>query len=225
MPTPISREPVIITSPDTKWVKHPTDSKLLMSFSSSHIRVYKWDDLSGVAVMDLARPSLFSSPDIDVAVGGSDTVADHNGENAKIQSICTTPSGSHFLIQTILFANGREENVTSLFQTSSMVQLPATPALPIATPVVIPAEIQRQIEIPLGIISRQRLIFLDKNYWMCSWSLSPNYIPDQVQRHYFLPKDWLNVECLKLCALLPDGVFLIPNNGELAVVRSTGLNH
>jgi hypothetical protein len=30
---------------------------------------------------------------------------------------------------------------------------------------------------------------------------------------------------LELCTLLPDGVFLIPNNGEIAMIRSTGLNH
>lgn len=59
---------------------------------------------------------------------------------------------------------------------------------------------------------------------MCSWSPKSN-MADQVQRHYFLPKDWLNVECLNLFAWLPDGVFLIPNNGELAVVRITGLSH
>lgn len=226
MSTHPSREPLAITSPDTKWVKHPTDSKLLLSFSSSHIRVYRWDDLSEISVMDLERPPVLSEPDLEVT---PDIVEDHlhNEENTKIQRICHTRSGSHFLIHTIFSTNGRRETVTLLFQTSSLSQLPTTTTISpsIETPMTIPPEIQRQIEIPLGILSRQRLVFLDKSHWVCSWILGSNFTPDQVQRHYFLPKDWLNMECLELCVLLPNGVFLIPNNGELAEVSSTGLSH
>ncbi|KGO65030.1 hypothetical protein PEX1_017620 [Penicillium expansum] len=223
MSTRSNREPFTITSPNTKWVKHPTDSKLLLAFSPSQVRVYNWNDLSEIAVMDLERTPLLS--DIDRAVT-PDTVEDHlqNEETTEIQRICHTCSDSHLLVHT---TNGRRETVTLLFQASSLSQFPTAPTISpsIETPMTIPSEIQRQIEIPLGILSHQRLVFLDKSHWVCSWSLGPNFTPDQVQRHYFLPKDWLNMECLELCLLLPNGAFLIPNNGELAEVRSIGLSH
>ncbi|OQE46137.1 hypothetical protein PENCOP_c001G06589 [Penicillium coprophilum] len=224
--TQSSREPFTITSPDTKWVNHPTDPKLLLSFSPSHTRVYKWDDLSEIAVIDLERPPLVSGLDLEV---NQDTVEarQHYEENAKIQRICHTHSGSHFLIQIILLTSGHRETVTLLFQTSSLSGLPTISSISSSTetPMTIPPEIQRQIEIPLGILPRERLVFLDKSYWVCSWSLGSEFSPDQVQRHYFLPKDWLNIECLELCVLLPNGVVLMPNNGELAEITSVGLSH
>ncbi|KAJ5185120.1 Cytochrome cd1-nitrite reductase-like C-terminal heme d1 [Penicillium cf. griseofulvum] len=226
-----SREPLAITSPDTKWINHLTDPKLLLSFSTSHVRVYRWDDLCEIAVIDLERPPLLSELDLKVT---RDIVQDRqHKQNAKIQRISRSHSGSHFLIHTTILTNGRRETVTLLFQTSYLSQLPTTPTAPTTPPIsastetnmTIPAEIQRQIEIPLGILSRQRLVFLDKSYWVCSWSLGSNFSPNQVQRHYFLPKDWLNMECLELCVLLPNGVFLMPNNGELAEITSTWLSH
>lgn len=92
-------------------------------------------------------------------------------------------------------------------------------------PILIPQEIKDQIEITLGLLPKQRLIFLDREYWMCSWRLGANLATEKVQRYYFLLKDWLNVESLDLCALISDGRFLIPNNGELAVIRSTAMSH
>ncbi|KAI9369763.1 hypothetical protein BJX61DRAFT_545262 [Aspergillus egyptiacus] len=213
-----SSEPAVtITSPDTKWVNHPTDPKLLLAFSPTQVGVYKWDDITKVAVVDLASPPI-------ILLHSSDTVVNDNKTDTKIQRICHTSSGSDLLIHSTVSSNGRKQAVTSLLPLTSLNPSPTTSSTTI-TPFVIPAEIQDQIEIPLGVLSRQRLVFLDRNYWMCSWVLSPNYSPEHVHRHYFLPKYWLNAECLEQCALLPDGVFLMPNNGELAVVRGTGLSH
>ncbi|KAJ5774116.1 Cytochrome cd1-nitrite reductase-like C-terminal heme d1 [Penicillium paradoxum] len=223
--TPTAQESHTITSPNTKWSKHPTDAKLLFSVSPSHIRVYKWKDLSEVAAMDVGRTPLLLRPGSDLA---ADIDLDHKGseKDAKVKRSYNTRSGSHFLIQTIFSTENRRETVISLFHTSSLFNGPTRPGRSSSNDMLmaIPAEIQCQIEIPLGILSRQRLVFLDKNYWMCSWSLSPKYIASEVERHYFLPKDWLSAEGLELCALLPDGVFLMPNNGEVAVVRSTELS-
>jgi hypothetical protein len=222
--TLINKEPIATTSMGTAWAKHPTESKMLVSSSHGHARIFKWEDLSDLAVIDLAElsPIHVSRPD---SSDNPEIMKDsrYKKETARIQRICDTRSGSQFVIQTLLSAKDPKEMVTSLFKIPSM-PLPrkqhksSSPPVPdIITP--IPTEIQSQIEMPLGVISRQRLVFLNKNYWMCSWLISPNNSLDQVKRHYFLPKDWLNSKCLELGALLPDGVFLIPNNGELAMIK------
>ncbi|CAD6570233.1 MAG: hypothetical protein ASARMPREDX12_005007 [Alectoria sarmentosa] len=210
-----------ITSPDTKWIKHPTDSNLLLVFSPSLVRVYLWDDLIEIAVFNLDGPPLFSSPDANQTSGEIDKPA----RTAKISSIFTNPPGSHFLMDTVLATNEGQAHFTSVFETSIITPSSATLPRSTVTPTPVPPEIQHQIEIPLGILPKQRLIFLDKDYWMCSWRLGANLTTEKVQRYYFLPKDWLNVECLGLSALLADGRFLIPNNGELAVIKSTGVSH
>ena len=210
-----------IMSPDTKWIKHPTDSTLLLAFSPSLVRVYLWDDLSEIAAFSMDGPPLSSSPDANE----TSNLADKPSRAAKISSIFTNPSGSHFLMHSVLPPNEGQTHLTTLFETSSIT--PSSASLPPSTPTPtpIPREIQYQIETPLGILPKQRLIFLDKDYWMCSWRLGANLITEKIQRYYFLPKDWLNVECLELCALLADGRFLIPNNGELAVIKSRGISH
>ncbi|KAJ5657796.1 uncharacterized protein N7484_001445 [Penicillium longicatenatum] len=214
--TPIDTEPLNITSPNTKWTKHSTNPELLLSFSTSHIRIYRWDDLSEITSLDLEIPSLLlrSSPDISLDLARVDL---HREDNVKIKRVCNIHSGSDFLVHIVFPTTNGRETATSLFR------LPHSPAM--SDSVTIPAELQHQIEIPLGILSRNRLVFLDRNYWICSWILSPDFNSERVERHFFLPSDWRNMECLELCALLPDGVFLIPNNGEIAMIRSTGLSH
>ena len=56
---------------------------------------------------------------------------------------------------------------------------------------------------------------------MCSLRLNVRELEEKtVQEHFFLPRDWLNSDCLEFCTLLPDGTFLIPHNGEIAAIKS-----
>jgi hypothetical protein len=40
-----------------------------------------------------------------------------------------------------------------------------------------------------------------------------------VKRHFFLPRDWLNIECLELAIITKDGTLFCPRNGEVAIIR------
>lgn len=197
-----------IASPNT-WIVHPTEPTLLLAFGPSIVQVYHWEDLSEVATLSVDEVYL-SASEIDRPPRG-----------AAIRSVFTNPTGSHVLVDS---AEGQTHS-TYIIDTISLTLRKATQTHSILAPMLIPLEIQQQIEIPLGILTKQHLIFLDKDYWMCSWRLGANLTAEKVQRYYFLPKDWLNIECLGLCALLADGRFLIPQNGELAVIRSTGISH
>ncbi|KAL8838171.1 MAG: hypothetical protein Q9176_005254 [Flavoplaca citrina] len=207
-----------ILLPDTKWIQHPKDSKLLLAFRPGHVQTYRWDDLAEVSTLDIQKP-LFravthDSPKIDQL-----SLIDHV---VRIGSISANASGSHLLIDTVKATTTGQEHSTSILPTSAL-NSPARGSS--VTPTLLPATIQRLIEIPLGLLPKQRIIFLDKDHWMCSWRVGANPATEKVQKYYFLPKDWLNVEYLKLCALLADGRFLIPNNGELAVIRSATMSH
>ena len=210
-----------IMSPDTKWIKHPTDSTLLLAFSPSLVRIYLWDDLLEVAVFDLDGFPLLPSPDTNQTRNEIDKPA----RAAEVSSIFTNPSGSHFLVDMVVATSKGKTHHTSVFETPMIIASTATSSRSSITSVSVPPEIQHQIEIPLGILSKQQLIFLDKDYWMCSWRLGANLRTEKVQRYYFLPRDWVNAECLELSALLAEGRFLIPNNGELAFIKSTGMSY
>lgn len=63
------------------------------------------------------------------------------------------------------------------------------------------------------------LAFLDHKYWVCTFTLSETR-PGRVKRHFFLPRDWLNMDWLELAVMRPDGVLLCPRNGEVALVEN-----
>ncbi|KAF2108599.1 hypothetical protein BDV96DRAFT_670532 [Lophiotrema nucula] len=173
-----------------------------------HLRVYLWGNLTEVANFELDCPSLRAF----LSDQGPSQVCE-----TKIDTIFAASSSSHFLVSILTGAADNERRFTSTYSIPNLQS-----EHHVTGPLVsqnVPVEIQRLIEIPLGILPRNRLIFLDKDYWMCSYRFDGNISTEKVQRYYFLPKDWTNIEWLEQCALLGDGKFLIPNNGELAVVR------
>ena len=102
----------------------------------------------------------------------------------------------------------------------------------------LPLAIQSRIEIALGLIvdlvamgrsrtdsdlrhptQRISLAFIDHDFWVCSWPME-NLNSNIIKRHFFLPRDWINMECLPLALVTPDGRFLCPRNGEVACIRN-----
>ncbi|KAL8788977.1 MAG: hypothetical protein Q9213_001386 [Squamulea squamosa] len=179
------------TLPDTEWIQHPKDSSLLLAFSCSQMRVFRWDDLSEVAAFGM--PNLFAPS--DTRTSGKTDEFDGHYQVRRVGGIYTNPSGSHLLVDLMQATDSGQQLFTCIIQTSTLIPQYTESNLPLTH---IPPIIQRQIEIPLGLLPKQRIIFLDKDYWMCSWRVGGNPTTEKVQRYYCLPKDWLNVECLKL---------------------------
>lgn len=63
------------------------------------------------------------------------------------------------------------------------------------------------------------LAFLDHEFWVCTYTLSETR-PGRVRRHFFLPRDRLNLTALELAVMRRDGVLLCPRNGEVALVEN-----
>lgn len=203
---------------DSQWIKHPKNPTLLLAFTPSQVRIYRWSDLSEAAVF--ALPSSPSSS-ITQTHQPSDDVGKFV-EAAQIGSVSSNASGSHLLIDIMHATSTGQEHFTLIIQTSS-INPSSKQSHPSIT--LIHSRIQEQIEIPIGLLPKQRIIFLDRDYWMCSWRVGANPATEKVQKYYCLPEDWLNIECLKMCTLLADGKFLIPKNGELAVIKSAKMSY
>ncbi len=88
-----------------------------------------------------------------------------------------------------------------------------------------------------------RLAFIDRDFWVRTWSVGYEdaaYVgyastaadmasghhrggslsSSSCQRHFFLPRDWINMDCLVLATVTLDGRFLCPRSGEVAVVHN-----
>jgi hypothetical protein len=143
-------------------------------------------------------------------------------EENRLVGVFADPAGSHCIIDVLHPTSSSSKRITSVFTIANLEQSTAV-NLPLKLE-AIPDELQQEIEILVGVLPRQRLVFLDKNFWMCSLLLNQPLTRASVQRHYYLPKDWLNARYLDHCAILRDGKFLVPNNGELAIVACTELS-
>jgi hypothetical protein len=74
------------------------------------------------------------------------------------------------------------------------------------------------------------LIFLSKEHWICTYdfqTLPSQYhgaAPKQISvtKYFFLPRDWVNMDLLKLSAVTIDAQIMCSRNGEVAVI-SNGL--
>jgi WD40 repeat protein len=202
-----------IESPNTKWIKHPSDPRALIAFDCTHIYLHRWNDLSETAVV-----SLMSAP----FQASSLASASDDSEENRLVGVFADPAGSHCIIDVLHPTSSSSKRITSVFTITNLEQSTAV-NLPLKLE-AIPDELQQEIEILVGVLPRQRLVFLDKNFWMCSLLLNQPLTRASVQRHYYLPKDWLNARYLDHCAILRDGKFLVPNNGELAIVACTELS-
>ena len=105
----------------------------------------------------------------------------------------------------------------------------------------LPPELVSCIEVPLTFISRDRLVFLDHNSWLCSWCLPlPSKIAArrpsgcsgtldggtaEIKRHYFFPSDWISPQSIWLCTVMVDGTTLCPRKGDVALVRYVELRN
>lgn len=195
---------------EMKWYKHPTDPALLLSYSSKRLHVYSWNDLSELTSFEISKAH---NPE----AGTLDTW--RRGPNCILPS----PSGSLVLVDSILPGLHDQKRLISMFELAPFTMQSLNAPESSIVPYSIPLEIQQQIEIPLAILPLQGILFLDRNYWMCSYRITGVNSNEKIHRHYFLPKDWLNAENLELCTLLENGDFLIPNNGELAIIACASI--
>ena len=62
------------------------------------------------------------------------------------------------------------------------------------------------------------IVFLDHDNWLCSWRVDADV--NAVQRHFFLPRDWLNPDALRMAVLDAQGTFLCPKHGCVAIVQN-----
>lgn len=161
-----------------------------------------------------------------------------------------TPDGSDALITISKSTrDGARLDTLAAFLTASTLAKPpgdmdsSVPLDPAPIPLrPLPRNIQSMIEVPLGFIGGAPqgwsgrtggatlrpspeldngcvLAFIDRDFWVRTWSV------DDVdgmysKQHFFLPRDWVKLDSLKLASVTPDGRILCPRAGEVAVVHN-----
>lgn len=82
-----------------------------------------------------------------------------------------------------------------------------------------PKRIVQEAESLIGVYDG-RIVFLDKDLWVCSWNIGHSMEDDgfHFEKHFFLPQDWMNGNEAQLCAFTLLGNLVFASGGELAVI-------
>lgn len=217
----ISKTPKI----SQRWINHPIFKDQVLACTSLSVTVYNWKDLTEL-----------SSFLIDTSVAGhlsqeenhDQTIPSHRPSvgvfspieaNVSVDQLMVTQNMSYIMLQSSKQHNNykRVKDLCIFNLASFLDDSDDTPRT--LHPLIIPREIRSRIETPLGILSKDRLVFLDQDYWMCTWRISEDSNIVAPKKHFFLPKDWINAEALSICLLTASGAFLYPRNGEIAVIE------
>lgn len=67
-------------------------------------------------------------------------------------------------------------------------------------------------------VTKVKVAFLDQNNQLCTWDLSDG--ADGIQKHFFLPRDWLDSNSLDMAILHDEGPFFCPKGRHVAIVRN-----
>lgn len=221
-----------------KWANHPDDKKILLCFGFFDIRMFHWADFHEMTSLRLDRtlvdkevsesqPALFRLGSTDWPLGPDEF-------ETFVDKSLTTPDRSIMLVQTSRASDHRRRR--KQFMTFRKTDLTGDNVSSIITANPLPEHILSRIEIALGFVDSRRikgfwdfsstdqdaavLVFLDKDFWVCTGLLTNDTGPQNgMKKHFFLPRDWLNIDCLELAAITTEGTFMCPRNGEVGIVR------
>ncbi|OBT60774.1 hypothetical protein VE03_09745 [Pseudogymnoascus sp. 23342-1-I1] len=200
-----------------QWMKHPTDPSVLLAFELDTIKAYSWTGLEEVLSLGIERTSTSVEPPVATEPSGGKPDVEFQDETTLV---IKSSAAQHILMHSTHKTGQKSRaKVTQIFDTSRISTRSQSAGTTI-TAITIPPEAQSQVEIPLGVLPRRGLVFLDKKYWMCSYNAMSRSRNEKVVRYFFMPKDWLNPDSLGLCTLLENGLVMMPKNGEVAVLTS-----
>jgi WD40 repeat protein/pimeloyl-ACP methyl ester carboxylesterase len=214
----------IVTERTTRWLNHPSDADLLIVIHEHEIDICQWSDLSVVRTLRIlqssinegVRPGYVRKRSLarPVGIGASHHIVDRTYVSCE---------GSFILVELCRPSPRSKGHYFKDFMLIPVLQIDKASALGhgFITTQMIPPDLLERLEQPLGFISGETLAFLDRDFWVCTRALaqhSTGATPAKIKRHYFLPQDWLNTECLQLALVTRDGTLLCPRNGEVAAV-------
>lgn len=198
------------------WISCPHDKTLLLAITSTWIRVFNWADLSPNRtikfITDTVQKIEVFEKENTAERRGSQTLGEST--NFTVANVLASEENKTLSISFSERDNSLDRRVHLFFNLdleageSTLIHLP------------IPERIEKVMERPLGVLGKDKLVFIDRSLWVCTWRLVDKEQESELERHFFIPRDWVTTESLKLCSLTEDGTLFCPRLGEVAVIRT-----
>ena len=167
----------------TIWASHPANPGTILGFNKFSVTEYRWTDFSKTsewkfeifekAASTFEEEQKGSRPGLPKNVSGSGLNTEKlQGEHLK--DVELSYSKEYFLLS---FARS-DGSYHSAGKLSNLLLVPITSFLPstttIGNTISLPSDILSTIERPLTLLGRDRLVFVDKSFWVCTWRVDIN---------------------------------------------------
>ncbi|KAI0455706.1 hypothetical protein F5B21DRAFT_470367 [Xylaria acuta] len=221
----------IATSSNEKWLCHPTQSDIVLRCGFHHIHAYKWDTLDITWSMACSENQLKKNPEISSIESqalAQITLKNKATTRQTINKALVTHDAHHILIFTTESTYGQgSTNYLNIIPVTALHENNGK-GLPDPRPdyLNVPPDVVSHMLMPLGIIPGRRLVFIDRDLWLCSYPLGKNFQSPtgaMYNRFYFIPRNWVTKESLEQCVLAEDGT-LFWSKGDRVVLIECNLD-
>jgi len=155
---------------ECKWITHPHDESLIMGVGPEAIHVLDWT-LAERQIYNLASPNSQRKP------------ANPNSRHSQstVDRVLVTQDKRHLLAQMSPPNKHSKERTFFVFESSWFKAPDAAPATEdpyqaaqskLLYPSILPQDLSCQVIYALCFLSRDNVIVLSRNFWVCSWRLS-----------------------------------------------------
>ena len=192
------------------WTMNALKSNQLLSFSPTSVTYFSWDSLEATHTVSFASEEIKS---VETSTSTIEEVVE-KAWNTYLEQ---------YVLLNITRATKRDKLrrrfaiIECCYIDKSSTQSEDTCS---AREVPIPADIAKSMEWPVNILKDGRLVFIDRQFWVCTWTFTSTSKQHDVVRHFFLPQDWITTENLQLSYITPEGKLLWLREGKVIVIES-----
>ena len=205
-----------------RWINHPLHTDQLLAAGATSAQTFNWKDLTSLSIFEFdlqySLSNSNSASKLEQIRRPSDPGLVLNDEGTVVEHAMYTQDKKHIMLELNHFSSKSKGDRQLIIFPKSAFEEASEPKT--ITPRELPSALLDRYQLPLGVLPGDRFVFLDNENWICSWQLGVRDESRGFKRYFFLPRDWLNAECLELCRILENGIFLIPRQGEVASIRS-----
>ncbi|CAN9157928.1 unnamed protein product [Alternaria alternata] len=232
------------------WINDPTDPQSLLAFDYGGISRFSWASLE--AAKSIRYDDINNSIDKTTRIpSGANHSVDQNQREARAPpdlnyqtvNAYLAQDQSHVVVERTTKSAPQSHIILRVSELDSILRLKSTDAtvssFPDTAVRLIPEEVTKLVEVSLGVLAKDRFVFLDQDFWICTWKIGSIYAKDEpatagstaaskhvnnvenagiVKKHFMLPRHWLNEESLPLLRLVESGKLFCPKGDEVAVI-------
>lgn len=202
-----------------RWIQHPKRRDVLIWIDPSETRCYEWSTLEPVGELAAAiSDALSASTPVDGSHDPSSSTFTSHGHGsvggwvsrvtvaADKQSIIYETIDARSLTHNGLYIESVDDiNASHSNEANQSSRICCSPS------------VEEKIRYFLGVY-KTSVVFLDNDCWVCTWNTLDK--TGQVERHFFVPKDWVHTGMPRMAAVNAHGTFFCPRYGEVAIVRN-----